>query len=513
MYEVNPALRRQAESAHHEPEYNTARALFVVIAAGQQLHDTHIYPAAISLVEMDFLNQSAGKIRTKWKRRTGSTRNDSAVADSSPAPTPSEHSEQPETTCITFPLGVHVLYDAQDAPMDICFIHGLAGNRESTWTRKGAEAPWPELLLAPALNARLLSYGYNAYFIDRTAHPSVNGLTDHAKNFLLDLTNHRVASNRRSVPLVVVAHSMGGLVCKQAILLSQADAKSHLHDIFSSLRGIIFMGTPHRGSWMANWASIPASALGIFRHVNKSLFGLLETNNNQLEELQERFLTMLRQQLQSGRCIEIMCFFEELPTKKLGVIVPKESAILDGYEYSSIYATHAGMVKFASVEDSGYQRVYHELLRWNEAILATSKPRRGPKPPSELQPEMQAEPRAESQFQSEPQPEQTPAPRGRRRRHKRASQKTTKVSGIVAGDDARMVVNGENVDASNFVARHRAVFVFGENADKVLAALPESSTPHWDEEDEDSTAQDTADSEEGEVVIVSSSTGRNRSYR
>ncbi|KAJ6784477.1 hypothetical protein PWT90_05597 [Aphanocladium album] len=469
---------------------------------------------------MNFWTQSAGKITTKWKRRTGSARHESAVAAPPSTRTPSEASESSEASCINFPLGIHVFCDAPDSPMDICFIHGLAGNRESTWTRKGAGAPWPQLLLALALNARLLSYGYNAYFMESTASPSVNRLTDHAKNFLLDLTNHRVANNRRSVPLIVVAHSMGGLVCKQAVLLSQADTRSHLHDMFASLRGIIFMGTPHRGSWMANWASIPALALGVFRPVNKSLLGLLETDNEQLEALQEQFLTMLRHQLERGRCIEIMCFFEELPTKRLGVIVPKESAILEGYEYSSIYATHAGMAKFASVEDSGYERVYHELLRWHEAITTASKPEPRSKPAAESQPDTQPEPTAESRPETQPQtrpekqsrpglqPGQTPAPRPRRRR--RASQKATKVSGMVAGDDARMVVNGANVDATNFKAGHRAVFVFGENADKVLAVLPESSTPHWCEEDEDSSAQDTVDSEEGEVIMVSSSVGGTR---
>ncbi|KAJ3490636.1 hypothetical protein NLG97_g5746 [Lecanicillium saksenae] len=122
--------------------------------------------------------------------------------------------------------------------------------------------------------------------------------------------------------------------------------------------------------------------------------------------------------------------------------------------------------------------------------------------------------RNDAEAQGKPQPEMRPEPTLARRppRPKRASQKTTRVSGMVAGNDARMVVNGENVDATDFKAGDRAVFVFGENADKVLAVLPEPSTSHWDEEDEDSTSQETEESEDGGVVMVSSSVGRSRTY-
>jgi hypothetical protein len=68
-----------------------------------------------------------------------------------------------------------------------------------------------------------------------------------------------------------VAHSLGGLVCKMAILRSRNNPQVHLRGIFDSVKGIIFMGTPHRGAWMADWAKIPVSALALGNSANVKL--------------------------------------------------------------------------------------------------------------------------------------------------------------------------------------------------------------------------------------------------
>ncbi|KND92705.1 Protein SERAC1 [Tolypocladium ophioglossoides CBS 100239] len=151
----------------------------------------------------------------------------------------------------SFPDGVEVLHDCRDATIDICFIHGLTGNRDSTWTANGQSAPWPQTLLPPELGkARILTYGYDAYIV-RKSVASINGLSDHAKNLLNDLTTDRTRSNASSRLLVFVAHSLAGLVCKEAMLLSRNNPEPHLRDIFNCTKCIAFMGTPHTGSWMA----------------------------------------------------------------------------------------------------------------------------------------------------------------------------------------------------------------------------------------------------------------------
>ncbi|KAK3339690.1 Alpha/Beta hydrolase protein [Lasiosphaeria hispida] len=265
----------------------------------------------------------------------------------------------------SFPDGVKILHDCPNPVIDICFIHGLTGDRETTWTAPGQSVPWPKSLLLPRFYyARILTYGYDAYIVRKSA-PSSNGLNEHATNLLHDLTTNRAHSNMSSRPLIFVAHSLGGLVCKRVLLLSQNNPESHLRNIFGCVTGIIFLGTPHRGSWMADWARMPASALGVVKSTNTTLLEVLRTDSQFLRSIHDDFSAMIRRLQLSGRRIEITCFFEELPMPVVGkVVVTKESATLEGYNSISIHANHKEMVVFSNEGDSGFQRLLGELSRW-----------------------------------------------------------------------------------------------------------------------------------------------------
>jgi protein SERAC1 len=274
---------------------------------------------------------------------------------------------------VSFPDGVKVLHDSPNARVDICFVHGLTGDRESTWTAEGQSTPWPQTLLPHILSGvRILTYGYDAY-IARKSVASSNQLIDHATNLLNDLTTERAVCDASSRPLIFVAHSLGGLVCKEAILLSKNTPEPHLQGIFDCTKAIAFLGTPHKGSWMADWAKIPASALGLVKSTSKSLVKVLETDDQFLESIQGRFVTMMRDLREAGRRLEVTCFFEELPLPIVGKVVSKESATLESYSSFSIHANHRSMVRFSSTEDNGFKRLVGELVRWQEAGVAPSK--------------------------------------------------------------------------------------------------------------------------------------------
>jgi len=77
---------------------------------------------------------------------------------------------------------------------------------------------------------------------------------------------------------------------------------------------------------------------------------------------------MIRELRESGRSLEVTCFFEELPLSVFGKVVSKESATLEGYNSISIHANHKDMVKFGSAEDNGFRRLLGELMRWEEQV-------------------------------------------------------------------------------------------------------------------------------------------------
>ncbi|KAM0346534.1 hypothetical protein ACHAP4_011692, partial [Fusarium culmorum] len=313
-----------------------------------------------------------GKLR-HWLRSRSATPIQQRETESEPAnvnlaPSAEQSSSLEQSSTLLFPDGVEILFNPPDADVDICFVHGLTGNRTSTWTARGQPAPWPKTLLPSELpKACILTYGYDAYVVSKSVASS-NRLIDHAMNLLTDLTNDRRHRNASGRPLIFVVHSLGGLVCKEAILLSRNNPNRSRQDFFTHIKGVVFMGTPHKGSWMADWSGIPAKALGLVKSTNRSLLEVLETNNQYLESIHVRFLSMMREQREAGRQLEVTCFFEELPLSTVGKVVSKESATFEGYDPITIHANHADMVKFRSAEENGFKRVVGELTAWKSEI-------------------------------------------------------------------------------------------------------------------------------------------------
>lgn len=275
----------------------------------------------------------------------------------------------PDIPAATFPEGIRELHPCDDAVVDICFVHGLTGDRERTWTAKNQQVSWPQLLLPHRLkHARILTWGYDAYLMHKGVSSS-NRLIDHATNLINDLTADRAEHNASSRSLIFVAHSLGGLVCKKAITTSRDSPAPHLKGIFIYVKGIVFMGTPHTGSWMADWAKIPVGCLGIMKSTNRSLLSILQTEDQLLESLQISFLSMIRDLRDNHqRRVEVTCFFEELPLLVVGKVVSKASATFADHPVMSIYGNHSDMVKFATVEDNGFKRLAGELVRWEREL-------------------------------------------------------------------------------------------------------------------------------------------------
>lgn len=70
---------------------------------------------------------------------------------------------------------------------------------------------------------------------------SHNSVFQHTKNLLHDLSDVRVTTAEKDVPLVFVAHSLGGIVVKDALSLSSAEKNLFERDFtfnsWSLLRG------------------------------------------------------------------------------------------------------------------------------------------------------------------------------------------------------------------------------------------------------------------------------------
>jgi protein SERAC1 len=202
-----------------------------------------------------------------------------------------------------------------------------------------------------------MTFGYDANVVRLWNTASANGLYDHGKSLEYHLDHVRSKSPRR--PILFVAHSLGGLVCEQALLLS--DATRRVDSITNNTIGVLFMGTPHYGSSLASWGSILAKFSRTFRATNTEIVGTVERGSADLQRVGEEFQRMLHRQ---DIVIDIVCVYEELPMPILGKIVESESAILRGYRSCSIHADHRNMTKFSGTADAGYEQARATLKRW-----------------------------------------------------------------------------------------------------------------------------------------------------
>ncbi|KAI3535331.1 hypothetical protein CSPX01_11442 [Colletotrichum filicis] len=270
------------------------------------------------------------------------------------------------TTSSSSPIGVSVLYNPSDgnAAVDIVFIHGLKGHREKTWTSDKASEPWPKALLPSEIpNARVLAYGYDADVAKATEMVSVSRIRDHAATFLKRLTNFRDRTDSSARPIIFVCHSLGGLVCQAA--LARAHTREHLKEVLEATRGILFLGTPHHGSALAVWAERLGKSVGVLKQTNTEILGVLRPESEVLAEIQDNFHNITQSQTKAGvGTIQITCFYEELPLPGIGLVVPQHSAIFPGKDAVGIHGTHHTMVKFSSLEDSGFIDICDELRTW-----------------------------------------------------------------------------------------------------------------------------------------------------
>jgi hypothetical protein len=84
------------------------------------------------------------------------------------------------------------------------FVHGLTGNRETTWTwsQKRETVFWPRDLLKDDLpNARIMTFGYDADIVHALTIAGSNTLRDHGKSFAHELAMRRKRTGAVLYPL------------------------------------------------------------------------------------------------------------------------------------------------------------------------------------------------------------------------------------------------------------------------------------------------------------------------
>jgi len=134
--------------------------------------------------------------------------------------------------------------------LHVVFVHGLGGDARSTWMHnpKDHTTLWPSWI-GEEVGCNVWVAGYGA---------ALSGWTDAAMH-LADLgealfTALQVEKDLQGHRIVLVGHSLGGLVIKSGMTQAQTLGDPLRVTLLERIAGVVFVGTPHQGSSLATVA-------------------------------------------------------------------------------------------------------------------------------------------------------------------------------------------------------------------------------------------------------------------
>ncbi|KAK3293858.1 uncharacterized protein B0H64DRAFT_417972 [Chaetomium fimeti] len=225
---------------------------------------------------------------------------------------------------------------------------------------------WPRDLLGDeghCRNARILTYGYDSKVTKGFSSTNQNDLFAHAKDLLYALQREKPA--RR--PVIFVAHSLGGLLVKEALRRSESSEEAEFKDIVKSTKGVIFLGTPHRGSpGMADLGQTVRTIASTILRVdsNAALLRALGTDSPELELGRESFTTLWRKYNFRVKTFQEAWGISGVNAGPLNkkVVLDTSSTLDDPREHAeTISANHMNMCKFETRRDAGYRKIAFEI--------------------------------------------------------------------------------------------------------------------------------------------------------
>ncbi|MCJ1358539.1 MAG: hypothetical protein MMC33_008539 [Icmadophila ericetorum] len=304
-----------------------------------------------------------------------------------------------------------VLYEPGNGEpkVDIIAVHGIGVDADSTWTTNGVN--WlRDLLPKSAPEARIMRFSYESRWMGEFAiHQHISNVA----NLLLEA----IRSKREQCPtrpIVFIAHCYGGIAVSKAIIKirtlgdeymipTQSDQGSK-KTIVDCIAGILFLGTPFRGTKSRAYAEILGNILKRTGHGNSDIF---QPDQSMKADLND-FVRIANQQ-----SLPLCCVFEQKETdiakvvthkhpllgqfgKHKEVVVPEDSASIDGVKRLGVDADHFKMNKFSSVDDPNYVTVLQQLGEMIKKAPDRVKSRLNPKSLAFTKKDIASEPRRRS---------------------------------------------------------------------------------------------------------------------
>ena len=242
----------------------------------------------------------------------------------------------------------------------VIFFHGLGGDAHGTWSAdpKDKASFWPAWLAQDIEGLSIYSVAYEASVSGWNG--SAMELTDRAANVLnLLLVNPDLGAGE----LILVGHSLGGLVIKQALRKAADEAVdgAEASSFTERVRKVAFLATPHAGSDLAGFGD----RLRVLIQPSGATRSLLR-NDQHLRDLNLWYRRWARQ-----RGIDHLILTETKTTPLFGVIVKPDSSDPGlSSDPIPIDTDHIDIAKPLNRESEVYQLVLNFIKRPTERPIS-----------------------------------------------------------------------------------------------------------------------------------------------
>ncbi|KAL6246170.1 hypothetical protein RBB50_007323 [Rhinocladiella similis] len=260
------------------------------------------------------------------------------------------------------------------------------GGRWVNWLQK------EDMLPAIVPNARIMRFGYKSKWMgDESEGPTRTSVRTISPRLLDALKRKR--KDCASRPLIIIAHSYGGLVVLKAICDAYDDRKQW-EGIFESIRGLIFFSTPFRGADGMSQADMIRAAQEVCQRaedIEAEPLHILTPDNELLQTLVDDFQKRVWGHMTQT---QMRCLYELQKSNVGGIVkngsermafaVNERSGCLDLSSQVSkrgLERNHFNMNKFAHPEEEDYLVVADAVREMAERALQPPTAEAIPSPP------------------------------------------------------------------------------------------------------------------------------------
>ncbi|KAK5711656.1 hypothetical protein LTR17_018291 [Elasticomyces elasticus] len=275
-------------------------------------------------------------------------------------------------------IGITPLCDSQDANIDVVAVTGLGGHALGSFRSVQGTSVWLRDFAARDVpQARFITYGYDTVV---AASDSNQGIHELARTILDGLVIFRRRTHTQNRLLCFVGHSLGGVVLKEALIISsKATDPEHfdLHQISTCTRGLLLMGVPNLGLRHHQLQTVVQGQpnAGFIRDLLVQADG---EPSQFLSYLTQEFARLCQRRLSRWR---IVSYYETISSNTMAAIadekfamtgpkeimVTKTSAERIGHSTRTIdhlpsHTDHRGLVRFEHRQDSRYVSLIEKIM-------------------------------------------------------------------------------------------------------------------------------------------------------